>query len=109
VVRGEHTPDVHDRVAVRLRFHRRVRADHRVGAAAVVDEHLLAPYLGQSLTDEPRGERRAAARRVRHDVAYGPVRIILLCKRGCGKGDRCRECKASRSNGIGCHRIPPPR
>jgi hypothetical protein len=63
-----------------------LRADHRVAAGPVVDDHRLAPILVHPLRQEPRGDIGRPARRERHDDVDRATGIIfrrILRGRGC--------------------------
>jgi hypothetical protein len=70
-----------ERVAVRRRVGRLVGADIAAGAAAVLDDDLLAPDLGQALRQRTRQRVTAAARWKRHDQTHEAVRIALRTRR----------------------------
>ena len=65
------------RVAVRSGFGGEIGADHAAGAAAIIDEDLLAEFFAELVGDDAPDHVVAAARRERNDQANGPCRIIL--------------------------------
>ena len=83
----------HDGVAVRRGLCGIASADHAAGAAAVLDNDLLAERSGELLTDESAHGVNAAAGRVRHDQGDRPCWIVLR--------DRRTELCTERSRGDG--------
>ena len=87
------------RVAVaRLRLHV-LCADHAAAAGAVLDQHLLAPEIGQLLRHGPREDVARAAGRIGGDDAHRPARIVLRDKHR-GKEQRRKRQKRRQSLGA---------
>src|SRR5205807_4292567 len=61
-------------------------------AAAVLDQHRLAPDLRQLLAEQPRRDVGRSARRERHDEAHGLLRPGLRERRAAEQHGR-RHCK----------------
>src|SRR5262249_5503742 len=51
-----------------------LRANDRVAAGPILDQHRLPPILAHSLPDDPRDDVARPARRERHDDPYRPTR-----------------------------------
>jgi hypothetical protein len=69
-------------VPVRLGTRHLAGGDVAAGATLVVDDDLLAEFLGQALGEQARGEVRRPARRGGHHQRHGPARVVLLGGRG---------------------------
>jgi hypothetical protein len=79
------------RVAVRRGGCRGLGADHAAGAAAVVDEHLVAELLGELVGDQPPDHVIAAAGRERNDQPHRLVGIVGGGRRGQRQQQRQRD------------------
>ena len=66
-----------ERVAVLRRVGDDLGANHAAGAAAIVDDDLLAEPLAEMLRDDAGDDVVDAAGRKRHDQPHRPVRVIL--------------------------------
>jgi hypothetical protein len=79
-----------------------VDADGEPAAGAVIHHHLLAEDAREFMRDDARRGIGRAPRRLRHDVAYRPVRI--LCVR-VNRGEACTRHKkrARRLHGCRAH------
>jgi|SRR3954467_10683720 len=79
-------------------------ADHAAGAAAVLDDDLLAQTVTEMLCDDPTDNVIDAARWERHDKAHRAVRVILSRSHG-----REREQHAGRREHSAqvCHKPLP--
>ena len=71
------------------------RADRMIGAAVVLDDHLLAPCRREALGDQARHHVAHAARRGRHHDGDGPGGIGLA--RDAEAGSRRRERQGRRT------------
>ena len=89
------------RVAIGRRVFRHLGADHASGAAAIVDDDLLAKHLAQVRAQNARDEIDAAARRKRRDDTNRLDRIIG------GKRARRRDCNYSNCQDSFHGQAPP--
>jgi hypothetical protein len=82
-------------VAVLRRIGDDLSANHATGAAAIVDDDLLAEPLAEMLRDDAGDDVVDAAGRERHDEPHRPVRGILRRSRGREHEQRDRNCRKS--------------
>ena len=64
------------RVAIRVGLGHDLMRNHAARAGAIVDDHLLAPVIGEALCDGARREIIGAACGAGDDDAYGPHRVV---------------------------------
>jgi hypothetical protein len=79
-------------VAVRRRARGRLGADIAGGAAAILDQHRLAPLLAHLLRDHAPEDVGGAAGRPRYDHAHGFGRIGLRRNLRSGEGEKGECC-----------------
>ena len=84
---GIHRPGAdcrdHNRIAVRRRFGGEFESDVAVGAAAIVDDELLAEPLAEFFAQHAALDVGRAAGDERHDETHGLARVLL--RRGAGR------------------------
>ena len=85
---------LHQRVAVGRGLLRGLDGDEAVGAGAILDDHLLAPKLGELVANDAQHGIGPAAGGKRRDYANGLGRILL---RGRNTGNDCQAGSDSKS------------